>query len=788
MASANQTREEELIHGLMNDVVGADYTGSKDELADTISQILKQYNLSTELSFVERVATMKFDGKDEAISVDTLPKELEDAAFLPVTTIADIALRQDIDLVVSQIPEWFNALIVTRDAICEADTVDGKLARNIIFDRQKLTDTEEDKIVSCVEQFEEKLGLHKLIKNHMVFNTLMYGEGYVYAVPYAKVFNDLYKYRLKADEKSHGRGAVSSMFETSSALKGYGYSESSNVEISLADTVVQETTQEKGKKPKHTGVFTESEIMEIYPHYHEKTPEAYDETTRRTAAERDEMFDEWADYITHNIRYIEEDIALPVIEQSAHDLRAVYDTKYSGTEFVQETNRIFETVMSSTDPNNVGIEKEFKGVNGIYLKILPATKLIPIRIDRTIVGYYYISDLTRPEQTGERRNSGLSGYTLRSPSVGHDTFSPDRMFCEKLATKIINNFNLKFMRDNASLHDQIVAILEAHRFNESMMRFIYIPAEHVVQCTINEDGAGKGHSMLEGGLITARMYMFLKLYSILYQINNAQIRVYNIRQSGIDKNYKQFVQQTMRKFAARRVTANDIFNYRSSMTKVSGGSELIMPTGPDNQPPISVETIDAAKEPINTDLMDALRAETINSTPVPAIMVQNGGVTEIEFAKETELSNTRFASFISSTKIDMNPAITKLYRTIARWSTDIDPDIISSMKFAFKMPNAKTLNVTSEKLSNFENLKELVVKNFLTKKEQQDAEGNDDEISNIRRNVIKQLLMKYMPEVDVDELEALVNTARIEANKETLDQVSTSENIADEVPDEEMGG
>ena len=345
MASANQAREEELIHGLMNDVVGADYTGSKDELADTISQILKQYNLSTELSFVERVATMKFDGKNEAISVDTLPKELEDAAFLPVTTIADIALRQDIDLVVSQIPEWFNALIVTRDAICEADTVDGRLARNIIFDRQKLTDTEEDKIISSIEQFEEKLGLHKLIKNHMVFNTLMYGEGYVYAVPYAKVFNDLYKYRLKADEKSHGRGAVSSMFETSSALKGYGYSESSNVEISLADTVVQETTQEKGKNPKHAGVFTESEIMEIYPHYHEKTPEAYDETTRRAAADRDEMFDEWADYITHNIRYIEEDIALPVIEQSAHDLRAVYDTKYSGTEFVQETHRIFETVM-----------------------------------------------------------------------------------------------------------------------------------------------------------------------------------------------------------------------------------------------------------------------------------------------------------------------------------------------------------------------------------------------------------------------------------------------------------
>ena len=784
MATADQTKEEELIHGLMNDVVGSDFVVDKDELTDTITNILKQYNLSTDLSFVERVATMKIGDKGETISVDTLPKELEDAAFLPVTTIADIALRQDIELVVSQIPEWYNALIVTRDAICEADTVDGTLARNIVFNRQKLNDTEEENIMKSIEAFEERLGLHKMIKNHIVYDTLMYGESYVYAVPYAKVFNDLYKYRLKEGEKSHGSSAVSSMFETSSALKGYGYSEA--VEISLSDTVVQEQQQSKSKNKKHHGVFTEAEIMEIYPHYHEKQPENYDADKRKVATESDELFDEWADYITNNIRYIEEDIALPVIEQSAHDLKTVYDVKYQGTQYVQEAHQVFEAVMSSTDPNMVGIDSEFKKVPGIYLKVLPATKMIPIRIDRTIVGYYYISDLTRPEQNGERRNSGLSGYTLRSPSIGHDTFSPDRMFCEKLASKIINNFNLKFMRDNTALHEQIVSILEAHRFNESMMRFIYIPAEHVVQCTINEDGAGKGHSMLEGGLINARMYMFLKLYSILYQINNSQIRVYHLRQSGIDKNYKQFLQQTMRKFAARRVSANDIFNYRSSMTKVSGGSELIMPDGPDGQPALTVDTIDAAQAPINTDLMDSLRAEVMNSTPVPAIMVQNGGVTEIEFSKETELANTRFVSYFSSIKIDMNPSITRLYRLIAKWESTIDYEIIADMKFMFKMPNAKTLNITSDKLSSFQNLKELVVKNFLTKKEQQDADGNDDESSNIVRNVTKQLLMKYMPEVDVDDIESIVNAARIEANKETLDQVSTSENIANEIPDEGM--
>ena len=788
MPSQKEGRVETLIHGLMNDVTGGDMVMSKEDLQDTIAEILKRYNLSTDMSFIEKVATMKFPNSNEKLSLDLLPKELTDAAFLPVTTIADIALRQDLDMVVSQIPEWYNALVITRDAICESDVVDGTLARTIVFDKTKLDDIQEQNVIKKVEAVEEKLHLHSIIKNHVVFNTLFYGEGYLYAIPYAKVFEDLYKYRLKNDSKRDPRNSVASMFDTtSSSLTGYGYGYGeSAVEVSLKDTIIQETAaQQKKRVPgqKKAGLFTEAEIMEIIPGYHAKTLTEENPDAKQDA-KRDDEFDEYVSMISNNIRYISEDIALPVIEESAHDLKAVYDAKYHDAEFYQESKTVFEHVMEAEGDFDT-VSKEFRNVRGVYLKILPATKLIPIRIDRTVIGYYYVSDLTRPEETGERRNSGLSGYTLRSPSVGYDTYAPDRMFCEKLASKIINNFDLKFMRDNAGLHQQIVTILEAHKFNDAIMRFIYIPAEHVCQCTINEDGAGKGHSMLEGGLITARMYMFLKLYSILFQINNSAIRVYHLRSSGIDKNYKQFVQQTMRKFAARRVTSNDIFNYRSSMTKVSGGSELIMPTGANNEPALNIETIPASEAPLSTDLLDNLRAEALNSTPVPAIMVQNGGVTEIEFSKETELANTRFKSFIASCKIDFNRDITKLYRKILRWETDIDVDILQSLKFMFRMPTAKELSVTADKLNHFEALFNLAVQTFLTEDEAK-PNGEENPNSNIVREFRKQMIGRYLPEIDIEDLEDLANVARIEANKETLGETMPEENLAnsDSIPEE----
>jgi hypothetical protein len=316
-----------------------------------------------------------------------------------------------------------------------------------------------------------------------------------------------------------------------------------------------------------------------------------------------------------------------------------------------------------------------------------------------------------------------------------------------------------------------------------MMRFVFIPAEHVIQCTINKDGLGKGHSMLEPGLVTARLYMFLKLYTILYQINNSQVRVYNLRMSGIDKDYQKMIKETMRKFAARRVTVNDIFNYRSSMTKVSGGSELVMPLGAGDQAPISFDTIPAAEAPINNELLEQLKNESINATPVPILMVQSGGESQIEFAKETELANTTFNTMISSYKIDLNSSATQLYRRVLRYETDIDIDIIKNLKYVFKMPTAKTLNVTVEMINNFNALVEIVLPIFLKNNELHDGDNDSDVV----REFKKLLLNEYIGQIDIDHFNELANMARDKANVLKMEATNKGENILNEAIENDEG-
>ena len=789
--------KDNIIDGLVAELIPLEGEVEKDEIVDTINGILKDYNLSTNDSFIERIAKMKISqkgGKIETVDLQELPNELKDAAFLPVNTIADIALRQDIDLVVSQIPEYYTSIGMVRDAICEADVVTGRLSRDIKFDKANLSESEKENVISKIEEVEEKLELNQIIKNHMVFNTLQYGEGYVYVIPYSKVFADLHKYRTSASDKATGN--VVSMFnDTSSSLDGYGYHEHA-VEKRLSDTIVMEAApvpaqskKKKGDYKRNTGMyqesvqlFTEAEIQEINPSYHsvkDKGDEKYDEQ-----AKVDTAIDESITEIAKNISYIEDDIAIPVIEQSSHDLIAVYREKYRerNESYIQESKTFFESVMDekNEEDKDAAVPPEFSKIKGVYMKILPATKLIPIRIDRVVIGYYYVSDLTRPEEAGDRKNSGLHGYTLRTPSIGFDTFSPDQMFADKLANKIINNFDLKFMRDNVSIHKQIVAVLQAHKFNEARMRFIFIPAEHVVQCTINKDGAGKGHSMLEAGLVTARMYMFLKLYCLLYQINNSGIRAYYLRTSGIDKNYKALIQDTIRKFAARRVTANDIFNYRNAMPKVSGGSEMVMPLGPGDKRPIDIENIAPAEAPLSMDLLNQSKDEAINANPVPSAMVQ-GAMSELEFAKEVETSQERFHTYCASLKIDLNPDITRLYRIIMRWETDIDPKILNTLTFAFRQSTAKKLAVTTEMLNNFNGVWELASSTLLTKAEMKDMEADTEESGGVAREFKKAMISEYLGSaIDVDRLEELLKDARKKANKTKLEETNPAENMVDD--------
>jgi hypothetical protein len=157
-------------------------------------------------------------------------------------------------------------------------------------------------------------------------------------------------------------------------------------------------------------------------------------------------------------------------------------------------------------------------------------------------------------------------------------------------------------------------------------------------------------------------------------------------------------------------------------------------------------------------------------------MVQTGGQSEIEFAKETELANTRFNTMISSYKIDINKDATKLYRVIMKWETDIPDDVIATMRYVLRMPMAKQLNVTTEMIQNFDAVAEMSVKTFLSAEESkppQNGEGYSDVVREFRKLMIADMI----PQMDIDHFEELANKARENAGKLKLAETNKAENL-----------
>lgn len=83
-----------------------------------------------------------------------------------------------------------------------------------------------------------------------------------------------------------------------------------------------------------------------------------------------------------------------------------------------------------------------------------------------------------------------------------------------------------------------------------------------------------------------------------------------------DNNYHLDIQETIREFTARRITVNDIFifNCNSSITKVSGDSQWIMPMGAssDETSPIQV----SSQELIKNESYESKNPKTIVIKPL----------------------------------------------------------------------------------------------------------------------------------------------------------------------------
>lgn len=632
--------------------------------------------------------------------------------------------QSDLHEVSSQLIELSEAIMITRDAIISADTVEGRLNRSITF--ENIDDDEIDNYNSIVENMENKFQLLEKIKNFIIPKTLEYGEYYIYIVPYSELFN---KFQQQKTRNVTNTGILR-RFNESTVLEGFN------------DT-------KKENKLTELDMFLE----DCYNKYHIRENGKYsDKKSSDNRINKDEFKSDLKN-IMENIIISTDDIPIPFLEEGLESIEYINNQHNN---VVTEDNTLFKKVIKNNKTDGgVKISKkgEFDDIGDCYVKMIEPTKIIPIKIMNTILGYYYVQD---------EDITPLSGAVSSSLYFSRfNEHSRQQTIIDSLAERVVQQFNKPFLKNNLKFKEAIVDCFNYYNLNENRVKMQFIPAEYIVRFKIDEDIDGNGTSMIKKSLFYAKLYLMIllfKIMSIIMYSNDQKINY--IKQSGLDKNLANRVQEIARLQQSRQINISDLFSYTTLINKVGNGNAVYMPTGRSGERPIETEILSGQDVQLNNDLLEMLKNAYITGTGVPAAILNY--LNEADYAKTVEQNNSKFNARVINYQLDFNPIITDMYKRIMKWSTNIGEEKISNFNFTLTQPRSATANAKAELISQFNTMAEFLT--GLLYPDPGQAE-NPDSLNAEIREFKKLYAREQLPMINFDDIEEMINKAAL-INKE----------------------
>lgn len=695
------------LNNLFNDLKNSMSSGSSTDRSDQLDSLNKQVD---DIIYDEIETITKYTGDDISTFLTKTFNERDALSTLSNKTIENIfedenyglfsffqdryrnqnLLYEDLNTITMQLFEIKEALFASRDAIVSADDVSSGISRQISFS-SKSDKADQDSLNGIVESMEKKFKLTQKIKNHIITNTLEFGRYYVYTVPYSKLFKKYYDKKTNSKMNIPGRPSTSSVSESS--------------EIALENL----------------------------------TPEAAAEFKKElNAGDSPKSISEKFNKYLSDISVINDDPCIPLLEADESGISALIDKKLEEQrKKINKAAKNKSSIDGTVDPNST--EADFSSVKDCYMQLIDPRKIIPIKILNETIGYYYIHET--------QLRASKSPFTSSIKTVQGENAGIENTFLTKITDKIVKAFDKKYLENNAKFKDIILNALMYNDIYKKELKFQFIPVDYITEFTVNENENGEGTSILLSSLFYAKLYLALlifKMISIISKSNDQKI--YYIRNSGIDNNVANKVQDVARSIKAGQINFMDLMDSKTMVSKVGKAKDIFMPVGRSGERAIDFDIMQGQEVQMNTELMELLRTSFINATGVPSVIMNY--VNEADYAKSLVMANEKFLARVVGYQMDFNTPLTELYKKLMRFSTEIDPDIIDS--FVYSLYTPKTLNALNmaDLIGNADQLVQYLVKVSIG----ENHTPTDDE--NLLKDILyrkfsKEIAMQMLPWTDI---------------------------------------
>ena len=655
-------------------------------------------------------------------------------------------LDNEFDLICKYMPKLQAALDIKRDAVLCSDSYTKEFL-NVRPRYENPTSSANAAISSNIEEMIKKYDLSNRAEKWYE-NTSKYGEQFVYCVPYSSAFQELLKRKNNT-----------------------GY----------AATIQHESTisSNKNSKPNVTANAVVNEAGEISIKVNFDTSKVIIE-----AVEKEQYVRKNRATVNPKFRGLSESF---IITESNDKFEDHLKKNGKSTE-VNFDNTIGDTIdweddrtaaNGLVDPNGTDSTAKIS-LNGAVLTDIKHDRIIPIYIDDTIFGCYYIR-YSEDQDIDINSIGNITGYNsvtgmfdngpigAQSSNYDEDEVNNKDMLLRSLAANISDKIDAAFINANAHLKTELYLLLKFNdKYNQLThtpdLDIVFIPADDIHHLKFNDDPiTHRGISDLWNSLVSAKQWIMLNTTSVLgWTTRGFDRRIYYVKQS-LDTNVAQSLLNVISTIKKGNFGIRQMESVNNILNMVGRFNDFVIPIGPNGDPPIQFDTQSGQQFDFPQDLMANLEESAVNATDVPLEIVNSS--TSMDFAVRYTMTNAKLLRNVLKRQAKMEAFLSDIFTKIYKFEYNEDVELTVNLPIPAFLSMTQGSQLLQSATQYAESITDI------------EMNGEGDEAKNaFKKLVIRKLIPSYLSDKDIEEIK---NVIKIDNNITSSENGLNAEDLAD---------
>jgi hypothetical protein len=403
-------------------------------------------------------------------------------------------------------------------------------------------------------------------------------------------------------------------------------------------------------------------------------------------------------------------------------------------------------------------------INGSTLNILDPAKVVELKIDNVVYGYYYVQDLDQAnipnagylgQSTGREvlnpvnMGSNLVGVNNTKFTPNTNNFSMNGLSDAKvniIAKVFINSISKKvnkdFIRQNKEFKDFIFNLVKQDYIIKKQIKLVYFNPDEVI--------AFKVPALYRKITFFAKLYLAMLTNMLLIKMGRAHDKRVFYVDVGADANYEQAISRVIQDIKTKEFKMDSIGDINTILNLNPGMFDNYYIPTVNGEKPIEIDTLQGMDIDMNNEFLEFLKTSMMSGMGIPRTLIDE--TTQVDFARTVSSRNANFVrSVIKYQKRLTQPftkLIRKLYENEYKYSGDKESEILSIVdvkSIQVHFPSPATLNMTNitDQMQVVEQNSEFITNTLIP----QDPTGMNE----TKRQKLKSMIVEdLMPAIDWD--------------------------------------